>query len=122
VSTYQPKTGAPCGCKPGQQRDNCPSCEGTGQRIDFAAIRCRNAGSVTRYVVTHAGRDGLRTLATAAQGRHTYATPEEAQAWIDAAMKNNSRDVLESAYVLPLEVRACECWPVHFDPKGIYFE
>jgi len=32
----------PCSCKRGQQRDNCPQCEGTGQRIDFAAIRARN--------------------------------------------------------------------------------
>jgi hypothetical protein len=39
---YQPKTGQPCTCKPGVQRDNCPQCEGTGQRIDFAAIRNRN--------------------------------------------------------------------------------
>lgn len=38
---YQPKTGQPCHCKPGQHRDNCPDCEGTGQRIDFAAIRAR---------------------------------------------------------------------------------
>lgn len=36
---YQPKTGQPCGCKRGQERDNCPNCEGTGQRIDFKAIR-----------------------------------------------------------------------------------
>ncbi len=36
---YQPKTGEACHCKPGQQRDNCPDCEGTGQRIDFAKIR-----------------------------------------------------------------------------------
>ena len=36
---YQPKTGQPCNCRPGQMRDNCPACEGTGQRIDFAAIR-----------------------------------------------------------------------------------
>lgn len=28
-----------CHCKPGRQRDNCPDCEGTGERIDFAAIR-----------------------------------------------------------------------------------
>lgn len=40
---YQPKTGARCGCKPGQQRDNCPACEGTGWRVDFAAIRARTA-------------------------------------------------------------------------------
>ena len=38
---YQPKTGAPCGCRKGQERDNCPACEGTGQCIDFAAVRAR---------------------------------------------------------------------------------
>jgi hypothetical protein len=38
---YQPKTGEDCGCRPGNQRDNCPACEGTGQKIDFAAIRAR---------------------------------------------------------------------------------
>lgn len=39
---YQPKTGQPCHCKRGVQRDNCPDCEGTGQRINFAAIRALN--------------------------------------------------------------------------------
>lgn len=39
---YQPKTGQPCGCKKGVQRDNCPACEGTGWRIDFAKIREAN--------------------------------------------------------------------------------
>jgi len=38
---YQPKTGEACGCRPGVARDNCPICEGTGQKIDFAAIRAR---------------------------------------------------------------------------------
>ena len=38
---YQPKTGQPCHCKRGQARNNCPDCEGTGQRIDFKAIRAR---------------------------------------------------------------------------------
>jgi hypothetical protein len=36
---YQPKTGQPCNCRRGIERDNCPACEGTGQRIDFAKIR-----------------------------------------------------------------------------------
>jgi hypothetical protein len=36
---YQPKTGAKCGCKRGQQRDNCSTCEGTGYVIDFKKIR-----------------------------------------------------------------------------------
>lgn len=32
----QPRTGQPCTCRRGQQRDNCPACEGTGYRIDFS--------------------------------------------------------------------------------------
>ncbi len=40
---YQPKTGARCSCKRGIQRDNCPTCEGTGWIIDFAAIRNRQS-------------------------------------------------------------------------------
>lgn len=36
---HQPKTGVKCFCKSGIQRDNCPNCEGTGEVIDFAAIR-----------------------------------------------------------------------------------
>jgi CDGSH-type Zn-finger protein len=42
---HQPKTGLPCFCRPGIQRDNCPQCEGTGQQIDFAAIRARRLQS-----------------------------------------------------------------------------
>jgi len=42
TAEYQPKTGQPCSCKPGVQRDNCPQCEGTGMRIDFAKIREKN--------------------------------------------------------------------------------
>ena len=42
---YQPKTGAKCSCKRGVQRDNCPTCEGTGWVIDFAAIRTATGGA-----------------------------------------------------------------------------
>ncbi len=38
--SFTPILGA-CSCRPGVERDNCPACEGTGQRIDFAAIRAR---------------------------------------------------------------------------------
>jgi hypothetical protein len=41
--SYQPKTGARCLCRRGMERDNCPACEGTGWRIDFAAIHARAA-------------------------------------------------------------------------------
>lgn len=38
---YQPKTGNKCFCRKGIERDNCPSCEGTGLQIDFKKIRER---------------------------------------------------------------------------------
>lgn len=41
VTPYQPKTGERCSCRPGVERDNCARCEGTGEVIDFAAIRAR---------------------------------------------------------------------------------
>ena len=47
---YQPKTGARCGCRPGIQRDNCPACEGTGQLVDFAAIRQGAVGLRHRWL------------------------------------------------------------------------
>ena len=80
--------------------------------------------SVTRYVVTHVNREGLRTLSLGCQGRWTYATREEAQAQLDAMLANNERSALEGLYgnVSQIEVRPCECWPDHFDPKGIYFD
>lgn len=39
--------GQACNCRRGQERDNCPACEGTGKRINFAAIRARAAHSMT---------------------------------------------------------------------------
>lgn len=116
--SYQPKTGAPCACKPGAQRDNCPACEGTGHALDFAAIRAR---TVTRYVVTHVGSDGLRTLTFAAQGRNTHATREEAQESLDLFAPQLRAKMLGSM-ADTLEVRACECWPGHLDPCRVYFD
>ena len=42
VHEYQPRTGAKCSCKRGVQRDNCPTCEGTGLVVDFRTIRSRS--------------------------------------------------------------------------------
>ena len=57
--SYQPKTGARCACKRGVQRDNCPTCEGTGWVIDFAAIRARTkarmAGALSLCPTCRAG-------------------------------------------------------------------
>lgn len=98
---YQPKTGAPCGCKRGQQRDNCPQCEGTGQRIDFAAIRAR--GSAPRppepVTVVDLPQSTGETLYGAHVGgyvvAHGYRTAEEARASAeDWARKNAEPDTL----------------------------
>ena len=78
--------------------------------------------TITRYVITHIGKDGLRTLIGPAQGRNTYATMQDAEAERAAIIQNNSIDTLNSVYGLPLSVRECECYPVHFDPVGRYFE
>ncbi|MBM4319951.1 MAG: hypothetical protein FJ125_08305 [Deltaproteobacteria bacterium] len=40
-------TGASCTCKRGQERDNCPRCEGSGRVIDFAAMRASRNNTPT---------------------------------------------------------------------------
>ncbi len=80
--------------------------------------------TVTRYVPTYVGKDGLRTLMTAQQGRHTFATAADAQSWIDAVTQNNSKDTLHSLWGKRprFAVRPCMCWAGHFDPVGVYFD
>jgi len=75
--------------------------------------------SVTRFVVTHLDRNGYRTFAHHRQGRDTYETRAEAEKWIEAAHNWNGLETLARFYGLPLEVRACECYPGHFDPQRI---
>jgi hypothetical protein len=81
---------------------------------------------VIRYVPTYIEKSGLRTLMFGAQGRNTFATPEEAQAAMDAVINNphNSPETLRQLWGdnPRFEVRPCKCWPVHFDPCGIYFD
>ena len=48
IKPYQPKTGQPCHCKHGIERDNYPQCEGTGMMIDFKAIRDRKLAKPVR--------------------------------------------------------------------------
>lgn len=80
--------------------------------------------AVTRYVGTYVNKGGDRTLMAACQGRNTYATAAEAQAWIDAVTANNNADTLRQIWGdnPRFEVRACACWPGHFDPQGIWFD
>jgi hypothetical protein len=80
----------------------------------------RNKKAACRFVLTYINKDGMRQLFGAAQGRNTYATKEEAENRLKAVLTNNSEDTLKN--YPKMEVRPCECWPIHFDPKGIYFE
>lgn len=76
---------------------------------------------VIRYVVTKINEDGIRVMSGARQGRHTYATQEEAQSWLDAALKNNSADTI-ARFLPDAEVRPCRCYPGHFDPMQYSFD
>ena len=79
--------------------------------------------SVKRYVATYVNRDGQRTLMGAAQGRNTYATETEAQGWVDGVMSNASDSVRQIWGDDPRpEVRACPCYPGHFDPQTVWFD
>jgi len=79
------------------------------------------APTVVRFVVTNVGRDGLRTLTFAAQGRETYATREEAEEAMRVFAPQLREKVLGDR-ADTLEVRECECWAGHHDPCGVYFD
>ena len=78
--------------------------------------------SVTRYVITHINKQGMRTLASAAQGRNTFETQEQAEAYLRLLLTHNPEERLKQIYGLPLEVRPCPCYPVHFDPQTVWFD
>jgi hypothetical protein len=54
--------------------------------------------TVTRYVCTYVNQDGMRTLMTAALGRYTYETAEDAQQHLDAILCDNSASTLAYLY------------------------
>ncbi len=82
------------------------------------------SGSVTRYVGTYLNSHRERTLMAASQGRNTYATAEEAQAWIDAVTANNGAETVRQIWGKDprFEVRPCPCYPGHFDPQNVWFD
>jgi hypothetical protein len=77
-----------------------------------------------RWVATFVNKAGMRTLMQPAQGRNTHETEEAAREWLDAVLAGNSAERLRSIWGTNprFEVRPVECWPGHFDPKGIYFD
>lgn len=79
---------------------------------------------VTRFVITHVSdaAEG-RVLTFARQGRCTWATRDEAQAFLDSMRANNAAstlDLITDGARDTLAVRAVPCWPEHFDPVGCF--
>lgn len=101
-----------------------PSWRRVPTRSEEARTRHMAARHVTRYVATYVNGSGMRTLMHPAQGHYTYGTPEEAQRWIDAAFKVNSKSTLVSLFgINPRpEVRPCPCYERHFDPVSVWFD
>lgn len=91
--------------------------------------RNRDDANVVRYAVYYPvgenAEEGTRTyaLTNAAQGRYTKATPEEAEEYMRKIQGNNGRQKIREAFNCEpedLRVFPVNCWPGHFDPKGIY--
>lgn len=77
---------------------------------------------VIRYVITVPNKNGIgRTLMRPAQGRFTFPTDKEAEAWIEDYLRNNDATILDE---IGRDVQAspCKCYPEHFDPMETYFD
>jgi hypothetical protein len=76
-----------------------------------------------RWVVTKpvSGAPNYRQLFGPCQGRFTHATQEEAQAWCDLYLKNNSESKLNELG-RDVQPRLVRCYPGHFDPVQVYFK
>jgi hypothetical protein len=81
---------------------------------------------VVRFVATHIGRDGMRTITGPTNGRYMQPTPGDAQRIVDLIQRQHSREKLVELFgaqvVDTFAVRAVACWPGHHDPIGVYFE
>jgi hypothetical protein len=84
----------------------------------------RYAAHVMRWVPTYVRRHNERRLMRTNRGSDTFATKEESDAWIKAAIENNEpwriKDVWGDAH--QFESRECPCWPEHFDPRKSFFD
>lgn len=71
------------------------------------------------YAITHIGKDGLRTLTFANQGRYHHETQEQAEHVMHAIKPGMERVIGDR--INTLEVRPVECYD-HGDAMGVYFE
>lgn len=82
---------SPCTCKRGPQRDNCPACEGTGQRIDFAAHRA--ARTAAPHEIDTAFRDLEAALGWRASGPYGRLPADK---WLAEVLREADRQGAEN--------------------------
>lgn len=78
--------------------------------------------TLIRYAITKIDDHGMRTLATANQGRFFSNNELDARVHLGEILQNTHPDTLQSVYgdVSKMEVRPVECYE-NGDAKGIYF-
>lgn len=88
-----------------------------------SGIHARTYKTVTRYVITHVTRSGMRQMTFAAQGRNTHETQEQAEERMRLVLGANSAATIARIYGDDpcFEVRAVECYAGHFDPVNSVF-
>jgi hypothetical protein len=108
---------------------------GRGGEINhYVIVRPSDEKGAVRWAVTVMGRDGLRTLMSANQGRNFRDDQRSAQIYLEAVTGNNSRDTLRQLYGdnPGFQVRPVECWVMRDgngnptgetgDARGVYFD
>jgi hypothetical protein len=79
--------------------------------------------TVQRFVISHIGKNVLRRLTFAQQGRYTYGTADAARHALREYHGNDGLShVLTSEELATLEVRAVACYAGHHDPVGYYLD
>lgn len=80
---------------------------------------------VWRWVPTRVNKDNMRCLMLPQQGRYTWATKAEVDAYITAIVTSEHNNVaqLTQLYGVLAEIkpRQCKCYPGHFDPMAVFF-
>jgi len=71
-------------------------------------------------------KDGMRQMTYPMQGRNTQGSKEETEKELEAFLKNNSQNTLDSIFGSQskgtFEVSAIECYEGHNDPKGCFIK
>lgn len=82
--------------------------------------------AIMRFAITNVNDIGLRGLTCGMQGRFTYGTRDEAQAWLDEFLTNNCRCRIEDMYgakaLGTFRVDEVECYSGHHDPVSCYVD